>query len=265
MANFIFIDGSYFCFFRYYAMLTWWKNAKKDEDALKNPIENETFVTKYKDLFNRKIQEISKKLKIKNPIIIIGKDCHRRDIWRHSICDFYKENRSTDDLFMEGEFFKIAYSELFPNNENIKAIISHKSLEADDCIAIASKYVLEKYPDSKVTIITSDMDYLQLSNERTQLFNLKYKNLCESKNSFGDANKDLFCKIVLGDKSDNISGIFKKCGIKTAEKLYEDADQFIKKINQEKASKLYERNKQLIDFNQIPLEYVNELKSTFDF
>ena len=47
--------------------------------------------------------------------------------------------------------------------------------------------------------------------------------------------------------------------------MYDDQDQFIKKINQEKASKLYERNKQLIDFNQIPLEYVNELKSTFDF
>ena len=166
---------------------------------------------------------------------------------------------------MEGEFFKIAYRELFPTNQNIKCIINHKYLEADDCIAIATKYVLDKYPESQVTIITSDMDYLQLSNERTNIYNLKYKKLSESKNSFGDANKDLFCKIVLGDKSDNISGIFKKCGIKTAEKLYDDQDQFIKKINQEKASKLYERNKQLIDFNQIPLEYVNELKSTFDF
>ena len=81
MSNFVFIDGSYFCFFRYYAMLTWWKNAKKDEDALLNPIGSEEFVTKYKDLFNRKITEITKKLKIKDPIIIVGKDCHRKDIW----------------------------------------------------------------------------------------------------------------------------------------------------------------------------------------
>lgn len=265
MRNFIFIDGSYFCFFRYYAMLTWWKNAKKDEDALLNPIENDEFVSKFKSLFNRKIAEISKKLKIKNPTIIIGKDCHRKNIWRHSIFDNYKENRSSDDLFMEGEFFKIAYNELFPNNQNIKTIISHNALEADDCIAIASRYILETYTDANITIITSDLDYLQLITDRINIYTLKYKKLSDSKNSFNDPKKDLFCKIILGDKSDNIPGLFKKCGIKTAEKLYDDQDLFIKKINQEKASKTYERNKQLIDFNQIPLEYVNELKSTFDF
>ena len=35
-------------------------------------------------------------------------------------------------------------------------------------------------------------------------------------------DKDLFVKIVIGDKSDNINGIFKRCGTKTACKYYED-------------------------------------------
>ena len=109
------------------------------------------------------------------------------------------------------------------------------------------------------------MDYLQLANEHTHIYNLKYKKLTDSKNSFNDCKKDLFCKIVIGDKSDNIPGIFKKCGIKTAEKLYDDPDLFIKKLNQENSTKEYERNKQLVDFNQLPLNYVNELKTTFNF
>ena len=25
--TFLFIDGSYFCFYRYHSLLTWWKNA----------------------------------------------------------------------------------------------------------------------------------------------------------------------------------------------------------------------------------------------
>ena len=77
--------------------------------------------------------------------------------------------------------------------------------------------------------------------------------------------KNLFCKIVTGDKSDNIPGIFRKCGIKTAEKLFSDQDEFIKKLNQESCNEEYQRNKLLVDFNLIPLEYVNQLKLTFKF
>jgi len=265
MPNFLFIDGSYFCFYRYYALLTWWKNSHSNEPPPENTSLNEEFVSKFKKVFNLKIDEISKKLKIKDPIIIIGKDCHRKNIWRNSIYDEYKENRNTDNLFMEGEFFKIAYNELYPNNTKIKQIINHSSLEADDCIAVATKYVLDKYSHANIYIITSDMDYLQLANEHTHIYNLKYKKLTDSKNSFNDCKKDLFCKIVMGDKSDNIPGIFKKCGIKTAQKLYDDPDLFIKKLNQENSTKDYERNKQLVDFNQLPLNYVNELKTTFNF
>ena len=109
------------------------------------------------------------------------------------------------------------------------------------------------------------MDYLQLVNERTHIYNLKYKQLIESKTAFDTAEKNLFCKIVIGDKSDNIPGIFKKCGIKTAEKLFNDQDEFIKKINLESCNEEYERNKLLVDFNCIPLEYINQVKTTFEF
>ena len=264
MSNYLFIDGSYFCFYRFHALLTWWKNAHRDE-PLEDPFSNIVFVDKFKKVFNEKINEIVKKLKIKDPTIIIGKDCHRKQIWRMELFPEYKENRSNDDIFLGGPFFKLAYNELYPENKKIHAIISHERLEADDCIAIATKYVLERDSQAQVYIITSDMDYLQLLNERTHIYNLKYKQLVESKNAFESAEKNLFCKIVTGDKSDNIPGIFKKCGIKTAEKLFNDEDEFIKKINHESCNEIYQRNKQLVDFNLIPLEFVSQIKSTFNF
>jgi hypothetical protein len=54
--------------------------------------------------------------------------------------------------------------------------------------------------------------------------------------------------------SDNINSIFKKCGIKTALKYYEDEKLFQEKLTQDNSRELYEINKKLIDFNEIPQE-----------
>ena len=42
MSNYLFIDGSYFCFYRFHALLTWWKNAHRDE-PLEDPFSLESF------------------------------------------------------------------------------------------------------------------------------------------------------------------------------------------------------------------------------
>ena len=105
--------------------------------------------------------------------------------------------------------------------------MSYDTLEADDCIAITTREVLKKYPDAEIYIVTSDMDYLQLLSDNVHIYNLKYKLLTDSKTAFHDPKKNLFCKIVMGDKSDNIPGIFSKCGIKTAEKYFDDRELFL--------------------------------------
>ena len=81
------------------------------------------------------------------------------------------------------------------------------------------------------------------------------------KNSTGDPKKDLFIKIVTGDKADNIPGLFKGVGKKTAAKFYDNDELFQKKIKKVGPNvKLYlDRNTNLIDFNKIPLEYSKEL------
>ena len=256
MKNIIFIDGSYFVFYRYYAVMAWWKIAKKDTPLGEHPIENEEFVSSFKRTFIKKIKEIPKKLKIKDAQIIVGKDCSRKDIWRNKYIDEYKANRDYTN-FHGQPFFKMAYDELF-QEAGIENILYHPHLEADDCIAIATKHLINTVDDIKVTIITADQDYLQLVNEQTDIFTLKFKPLRTNKNSTGDAECDLFCKIILGDKSDNIPRVFNKCGKKTALKLWNDKNSLREKLEKENAMERFNKNKKLIDFKEIPSEYISE-------
>lgn len=264
--TFIFIDGSYYIFYRYYAITNWWKNAYPDV-PLAVPYENEQFVEKFKKTFLENIQQMSKKLKLSKenkPILIIGKDCKRENIWRNELFPNYKGNRTNgiDDGFMGGPFFKMAYDDLFLK-VGARRILSHPKLEADDCIAISTKYLTNKYPECSIYIITSDRDYLQLNSYNVYLYNLAYKNIAESKTSTGNAKTDLEIKIIMGDISDNIPSVFPKCGPKTAEKCITDPEFFKKKMNHnEEYYKQYELNKILVDFNNIPTKLVDEFVKT---
>lgn len=261
--DFLLIDGSYYCFFRYYALHVWWKMAKSDQE-LDDPSENAEFLDKYKKTFIEKIKEISKKLKLNNPVILVGADCPRKEIWRMSLYDKYKENRDTDDRHLAGKFFKIAYDEDLFIKAGAGKILKHDNLEADDCIAITTKHILNKYENCRVFIIASDMDYLQLADERVQIYDLKFKNISEKKSSSGNCKKDLFCKILIGDKSDNIAPVFEKCGKKTAENLYNlnenELLEYLHKKGGEQCIEKYKKNRTLIDFDYIPQELVTSFQ-----
>jgi 5'-3' exonuclease len=260
--TFIFVDGSYYNFYRYFALLQWWKISYPDE-PLDDPYQNEKFVEKFKKTFVDNLLQMPKKLKINkniNPIMILGKDCKRENIWRNELFPKYKGTRAngSEDGFMGGPFFKMAYQDELFQKGGVKAILKHPKLEADDCIAISVKHLLNKYPECHIYIITSDRDYLQLNAHNVDLYNLTYKNIAE-KNSTGDAKDDLEIKIIMGDTSDNIPSAFPKCGPKTALKCIEDPEFFKKKMNDNpEYYKQYELNKKLVDFNNIPENLVEE-------
>ena len=71
--NFILIDGSYFVFYRYFAILNWFKLAKKDQiiDKDNPPEENKEFIDKFVKTFHTKLTKIPKKLKLVGPETII--------------------------------------------------------------------------------------------------------------------------------------------------------------------------------------------------
>lgn len=265
---FIFVDGSYYCFHRYFALMQWWKNAYPDE-PLSDPFLNEKFVDKFRKTFVENIEQIPKKLKIHKdpvkPVIIVGKDCKRENIWRNELFKDYKANRSNnqEDGFMGGPFFKMAYEEQLFQKGGAKLILHHPRLEADDCIALSVKYLIDKYIDCRIYIITSDRDYLQLNRENVNIINLSYKNLQDGKTSTGNPMHDLKIKILMGDTSDNIPSAFPKCGLKTAIKCIEDEDFLKNKIGSNTIYQdQYLLNEKLIDFNKIPDNYVKEFMTT---
>ena len=259
--QFLLIDGSYFMFYRYFALEQWWKHSHPDE-PLENPIDNEDFMKTFRKVFVSKISEIKKKLKLKKPIVIVGLDCPRKDIWRNEHFDAYKAHRDMNGSFKGGPVFKAVHEEKLFKKAGAHMSLRHPRLEADDCLALTVRNIRNITPESNITIITSDMDYLQLADEKTQLFNLKYKDLTMSKNCFKDKKKDLFCKIVMGDKSDGIHPIFKKCGIKTAAKCYDDPEFFKSKMEKEpEAKEKFEKNTLLIDFRKIPQKLVDEFNT----
>jgi 5'-3' exonuclease len=253
--NFVLIDGSYCIFYRYHALNVWWKHAKPSEEAI--PCESEIFKTKFRETFLSKIGEIDKKLGIEESVKIVGRDCPRSEIWRNRIHPEYKGTRK-DCSKSVGPFFAMTYGENLFKEAGVHAEFGYPTLEADDCVAITTKYIRKSFPDAHVWIITSDTDYLQLSEENVHIYSLQYKDLTKAKSCSGNPEQDLFCKIVAGDKSDNISAVFDKCGPKTATKFYKDRDMFDERLSElPESQKIYMRNSLLVDFANIPEKLVS--------
>ena len=193
--TFIFIDGSYFCFYRYHSLLTWWKNAYP-ENILEDPFQNEQFVAKFRKTFVEHVTKLQKNLGIHKsvtPTIIVGKDCKRENIWRNELFPKYKGTRANgkEDGFMGGPFFKMVYEDKLFLEGGASTILYHPTLEADDCIALSVKHVLQKYKECcDVYIITSDKDYLQLAEPRVHIYNLGFKKITDQKSCLGSAECD---------------------------------------------------------------------------
>jgi len=249
--NYLFIDGSYYCFYRYYAIRSWYNRINKIEDN-ENLMENNEFKEKYDKLFINKIDDLIKKLEITNFKFILGQDCRRCDIWRNKFYDNYKGNRTHHDNNI-GNFIKHSYNNLFPKLiEKYKGIhLFINKLEADDCISIYVNYLKKNKNFDKIYIITNDNDYLQLIDDNIFIYNLKNR-LINQRLYNQSPQEYLYYKICLGDKSDNI---FPICSSKRT----------LNKMSKEEIenNETFKKNRMLIDFNYIPLSYVNEFNNKY--
>ena len=253
---YLIFDGSYFIFFRFCAFVRSLQHQSVDK------IEEDVFLTRFKNVFIKKFKEIPQKLNIDNTQnlkILVALDCPRNNIWRKSIYPPYKENRhgNLSSEYNQNEIFKIIKDESWFRLAGANIILKHPQLEADDCIAL---FVKNNQSDEHV-IITGDHDYLQLSSSNVKIFDLKFNSLTSNKKSFDNKEKDLFCKIVAGDKSDNIPSVFPRCGIKTASKFYENKESFNKKLNTMNYLENYNLNKTLIDFDMIPQNLIDDFNT----
>jgi len=249
MKNYLFIDLSYFIFYLYYAKKRYLQCQQLETTDL---INNEYFMNLFNN-FDKKLEEIKKKLKLKDDIeIIFAKDCKRNDIWRNELFPEYKKSRKVNNEI--GEFFVHTYNNIIHKYN----YISVDKCEADDIIGVLTK---ELYKDNKIYIITGDMDYLQLLyNENIQIYDLKYKSFREKSIGYKD---DLLKKIVLGDSSDNIPSIHKKLGVKTVEKYLNNREQLENKLKDPLINQQFMLNKKLIDMDLIPSNFIKNILQIF--
>lgn len=270
------IDTSYYVFYRYYATYNWYRR-QKDDVNVATIMQDTTFVDKYTKMFEKTLSELCKKYDvIDRGNVIFVRDCARDNIWRHHIYDAYKATRDERSTTFNKDIFGYTYNSLIPQLENKCGVktYGHYCLEADDVIAIITRKLFDVCQEADIIIITNDNDYIQLythpklNNENNScklcIRNLQDKNICERVG----CSPHVYCitKKVMGDKSDNIPSILKKCGSKTALKLATCSESLSKLLESSPAIKAqYDLNETLVDFMCIPSEYQNDVHESLEF
>jgi 5'-3' exonuclease len=255
------VDISYAVFYRFYAIKSYLKISKQNGTISLN-IDDERFRELYMKTFCDMMQKLATKFKASTILFCV--DCPREKIWRRVHMPTYKNRRQLDDF--DGRVFKYTFEEVIPElKERLKAkkstrmttvhLVSHPHCEADDIAYVISRQILGK--DKKV-IITGDHDYLQLLDENTEIYNLKYASLKDK--SRGDNDTDILSKCICGDVSDNIPKLMSKKELENLFAMRSNED--IKELFS--ADERFQMNMRMIDLRYIPEEYVNEIKSTFD-
>lgn len=261
----MFIDTSYFIFYRYFAVFNWYKLSQKTALDVPTIISNQQFMDKFIKLFEDNLEKLRKKHDIPYTNVVFVKDCTRDHIWRFEHFANYKKSRDERLATFNGDIFKFCYNTLIPTLEKRLQIqqCEHRYSEADDIVAVFTRHIRKVYPNTDIVIVTNDNDYLQLIDDHTTLVNMK--NIDLKTRLFKDPMTYLQMKIILGDKSDNIPSIFPKCGEKKAKQLAENKDLLEEKFTKHPEIKeRYELNKLLIDTRCIPDQIQNEILELLD-
>lgn len=259
-SNIVLIDAGYFMFHRYYATLKWYSLKNDNIISVQDLHNTREFIEALENHAMKDIEKLKKRWNTKN--IVLCLDTKRENIWRMKIYPEYKSNRNNDMIN------KIALKHLIPFIEDyeLAQYIGNDNLEADDIIYILTKKLLEieDYKEN-IVIITNDNDYLQLKRDRVDIYNLQGKDGTDiSYRSAGNKELDLMIKVLKGDTSDYIMPIHTRLGIETAKRVAmmteEDRIDWIRSKGEEAVNNYY-KNKKLIDFREIPEEYINEFLS----
>jgi 5'-3' exonuclease len=121
-------------------------------------------------------------------------------------------------------------------------------LEADDLVALTVRRIRALRPQQPLYIYANDRDYLQLHRyPAVHLIEGAGKEIACAPEG---GEFELWKKVLMGDKSDNIPPVARGIGVKTAEKLARDPEARTKIEAQHPET--YRRNRDLVDFDAIP-------------
>ena len=222
------IDASYLLFYRINALKTWHKHRSK-EDADDDVMLSDEFKQKLCKMLHTCIVKLCKTYRPTQ--ILFAYDGHLN--WRKVYDTQYKATRNHQEAVLKLFQYGVSYLKELDILCCPTYHIECDSLEADDLI----HYVVRKRNTKQhlltimpTTILANDYDYLPLLEytSTVHIVNLKNKTLTLPEHMNGE--QYLLMKIILGDKSDNISSILKRCGPKTATKIALDKSLFNEKI-----------------------------------
>ena len=262
----ILIDASFVTFYRFFATIRWYSFAHKEEykeimdnDGVNyNWMNNKIFIEKYEKMYMDAIIKAVKKRVFNNANIIFCLDTPKQKLWRSQLDSNYKGDRC--DLTLKYNFkptFAYTFETIIPNlvKDNMNSIMIEQ-MEADDIIASITMYLKETNPSQDIHIISGDEDFLQLGRINVKFYNLKAK-IPVVLDEY-DAKLMLKKKLLLGDKSDCIAGIFPKGSRIKKQELIESEDKLNEYLSKNpEAKKQYEFNQKMINFENIPKKYYN--------
>lgn len=193
---------------------------------------------------------------------------------RKSLYPNYKANRAVKTKFNRYEEFASLQDEQQSMKQQFGRMIEYlqclpittmaiDQIEADDAIAYIANEIFTE-PDNRVTIVSTDRDFLQLVNERITVWSPVKKIMytpAVMREEFGlDSKNYLLYRALTGDKSDNIPGV-NGVGLKTMLKQFplmtENAEVSVESFVEyaetvDKKYKIHEtvaQNKELIELN----------------
>jgi 5'-3' exonuclease len=263
------IDTSYYVFYRYFATYNWCKK-QNERLAVETIMDDDQFMSKYSKMFEKTLLELCKNNKVKEySNVVFIKDCPRDKIWRHTHINGYKENRDDKSNTFNKNVFAYTYQTLIPSLEQQYGVqvFGHENLEADDVVAIVATQIMDTY-NTELVIITNDNDYIQLHTHANasnlKITNLQGKQICERVGCEPEVYIQM--KKILGDKSDNIPAIVRKCGEKTALKYATNNTLLLELFkNNDLAKQQFDLNERMVDFHFIPDDLRNGVVGRLEF
>ena len=191
--------------------------------------------------------------------IFLTEDDHISGNFRKKIYPEYKQQRKATlyefDIFKVLDYISgVIFPEMGVEDRFGCKIVKVKDCESDDIIAV----LMNRYTDYMCRIlISSDYDYLQLKDvHQYNPFGKPIVPKVVSKGKsfeFDDPMDFLLYKIINGDDSDNIKGVFPGYGPIKSTRLVRNRPLLKKMLKEDNAAALrFKRNKSLIDFRMIP-------------
>jgi 5'-3' exonuclease len=277
------VDCSYVT---YHSMFSAWKTFSDQYSDLcpdeKDPNFDPTVHDEYKAIlherFDRAVMTAPAKVYpfIEPQNIVFARDCPKKDIWRINFFPEYKQERrdakDDDRPFKFSGTFKYIYETIIPQYESEGSIcIGAPASEGDDVIATLIK---NKVSDNFI-ILASDRDLLQLVTDGVVMINVAGDDITYARElelpqealdevDF-DGKNYILIKAMMGDRSDGIPQIHKRCGKKTAIKYFFDKSLLQEKIIQDpNIPAIIQNNLKIMDFGFIPQEVNDAIMKAYN-